>query len=291
MLIHSWCNEPASCVVTLVHCASCVVKVRALLGRSAPDPQKLVPMPTPRSWNPRRHSKPSGTSGFWWERPCLRSMCLRVCVVVDVTKPLLQLISVYFVRCKELPFCSFSCSLLGAWPYFHGLIYTDGTGPGWQWQAFVEWWPCLATCGRNQQPSESTPAGTGAARTVSLGNQAFLGRAVGRESLHLWSLKIIQPIKTTILHQLMAMRVFLSLHLMWLVLVESTLRDEGVPQQPRTKSLGIQKLPRIPWESRVGYNNFYIQYLINYSYMGIYRGGDSPAPSEITLWPSLTTIF
>ena len=146
MLIHSWCNEPASCVVMLVHCASCVVKVRALLGRSAPDPQKLVPMPTPRSWNPRRHSKPSGTSGFWWERPCLRSMCLRVCVVVDVTKPLLQLISVYFVRCKELPFCSFSCSLLGAWPYFHGLIYTDGTGPGWQWQASVEWWSCLATC-------------------------------------------------------------------------------------------------------------------------------------------------
>ena len=120
MLIHSWCNEPASCVVMLVHCASCVVKVRALLGRSAPDPQKLVPMPTPRSWNPRRQSKPSGTSGFWWEMPCLRSMCLRVCVVVDVTKPLLQLISVYFVRCKELPFCSFSCSLLGhtsmVWP-------------------------------------------------------------------------------------------------------------------------------------------------------------------------------
>jgi len=57
--------------------------------------------------------KPSATSGFWWEMPCLRSMCLRVCVVVDVTKPLLQLISVSYVRCKELPFCSFSCSLLG----------------------------------------------------------------------------------------------------------------------------------------------------------------------------------
>jgi len=139
-----------------MHCASYVVKVCCLLGRSAPDSQKLVPLPTLHR-NPRRHSKPSGTSGIWRERPCLWSLYLRVSVVVDVTKPLLQL----------------------AW-CFHGLTYTDGTRPDWQMAMAsfrgMSTVPSHLWTWKNQQPWGSTPAGWGAARIVCLGSQAFLGR-------------------------------------------------------------------------------------------------------------------
>jgi len=172
-----------------VHCASYVVKVCCLLGRSAPDSQKLVPLPTLHR-NPRRHSKPSGTSGIWRERPCLWSLYLRVSVVVDVTKPLLQVISMYFVRFNcarnwwgmnwyQIWRTSILLLLQLAW-CFHGLTYTDGTRPDWQ-MAMASFRGMLTVPShlwtwKNQQPWGSTPAGWGAARIVCLGSQAFLGR-------------------------------------------------------------------------------------------------------------------